>query len=104
MTVVSQLTDPVAIAQAIIADPRKKYTMSTLQIMAVCKALVEVTDNPPPAITDDLAVAARALIAICDSFDERAHAQGIALAQAVSAAAFKTFKTAFEQEFPNGES
>jgi len=93
--------DPVAVARAIIADPRKKFTMSVLQITAICNALVEAEDNPQPAISDDLAISARALIAVHDGFAQRAETLGAAQAQAVSDAVFKTFKTQFEQEFPN---
>jgi len=93
--------DPVATARAILADPRKKFTMSVLQINAICEALVEAIDNPQPVISDDLALAARALIAVQDSFTQRAETLGAAQAQAVSDVTFKTFKTTFEQEFPN---
>jgi hypothetical protein len=95
--------DAVATARAIIADPRKKFTMSVLQIMAVCKALVDAIDNPEPAISTELADAARALIVAEATADLAKGSDGhapfeIRIARELG---FHAFKTLFEMEFPN---
>ncbi|HEV7345744.1 MAG TPA: hypothetical protein VGN60_08970 [Devosia sp.] len=54
------MTDPdlidlnatVALAEAVIIDPRKKFTMSADSIMAMCHCLVALADEPGVAGTD----------------------------------------------------
>lgn len=93
------MSDPIALAAAVLADPHKR--LSTNELMAICRALVEAARVPQ--ISDELAAATRALIEA-----EAAHtmAKGpdgysplkIGLAREM---AFLTFKQLFELEFPN---
>lgn len=92
-----------AAARKVVAEPRSAFTVSMLCLGAICQALVDAVDSPQPVISTPLAEAARALIAA-----EAAHTLakgpdgyaplkvGLAREQA-----FLTFKTLFEQEFPN---
>lgn len=95
--------DPVQVARAIVEDPRRKYTMSVLQITAICKALVATEDSPQSVITADLADAIRTLLATIESppvprpafsFEDTAPPSALQ-------AAFTAAKTLFEMEFPN---
>lgn len=95
------MTSPVTIATSVVADPRRISTVAHRDLLAICQALVEA--DARPQISNDLAAATRALIAM-----EAAHALAkgddgyaplkVGLAREL---AFMTFKTAFEEEFPN---
>lgn len=96
---VRESIDPVATAREVIADPRKKFTMSVLQIMSICNALVATADEPPPVITTDLAEALRALFAAIEH-SMPAPAITFLVPPSPLQAAFITAKTLFEEEFP----
>lgn len=91
--------DPVAIARAFVADPRR--VIATRDMLAICQALVESEERPQ--ISNDLAAATRALIeaeAACtlakgpDGYTPLK--VGLAREQA-----FLTFKRIFAEEFPD---
>jgi hypothetical protein len=89
--------DPLAVARAIIADPRKKFTMSTLQIMAICKALVAADELPVSIISTDLADAIAEIFNADTALADDETVEGeVRREQAISAA-----KTLFETEFPD---
>ena len=86
------------VARAILADPRKRYTVSTLQILDICRALDLADREPDPVITTDLAEATRAFIAAYRHHQEMGLLNDAALVAELQA--FRTFSTLFEQEFP----
>lgn len=92
---------PLVIAMAIMADPRRRFTVSTADIMAICRALIEASEPPAPMISIELAEAARAHIAARNAFSARADEIGTTAASVEAEAAFNAFATLFEQEFPN---
>lgn len=93
--------DPVVVAMAIIADPRRRFTVSSADIMAICRALVEAGSDAVPTISNDLANAARTYFAARGGWKARSQEIGTIAAAAEADAAFKTFADLFEQEFPN---
>jgi hypothetical protein len=105
-----------AVAQAVLADRRKVHTVSTLQILAMCRALVDIAAQDDQAeaqalpITATLAVAIQKVIVQHHRWKraEQANAEpGGHAAGDVGAAlidldtALDTLKTVFEKEFPN---
>lgn len=94
--------DPIAAARLILADRYRAFTVSTASLFAICQALLDATDNPQPIITNDLAEAARALIAAEATATMAKGPDGYAPLQVGLAReqAFLTFKTLFETEFP----
>jgi hypothetical protein len=94
--------NPVEAARTILADRHKAFTVSTSNLFAICQALVDATDNPQPIITNELAEAARALIAAEATATMAKGPDGYAPLQVGLAReqAFLTFKTLFETEFP----
>lgn len=91
------------IARDMLADPRKAHTISMLGIAAVCQALVDTEDQPQSIIPTELADAARALIAAEAAHTMAKGPEGYAPLRVGLAReqAFLTFKSLFEQEFPN---
>lgn len=83
----SRQTDPLAVARSIIADPHKRYTVSMLDIIALCKALVATDEAPTPVISTELAQA----IATVIGDDALGDLNG----------SLSTLKTLFETEFPD---
>lgn len=99
--------DPVTIARGIVAAPRKLSTVASSDMLAICQALVESEDRPQ--ISNELARAIAALLRLHDAMEGRPlpgidgliHRDGgLAEARAFEAA-LKTFKTTFEEEFPD---
>ena len=103
--------DALAIARRVVADdtkpgtvPREAFAVSMLGMATICHALVDATDNPQPVISTALAEAARALIAAeAEAATLTRDQDGYVPLRAAlpREAAFLTFKTLFEQEFPN---
>jgi hypothetical protein len=91
------------VARAIMADPRKKFTVSVLDIIGICQALIDAEDTPAPAISIELAEAARALIVAEANHTMAKGDDGYAPLKVglKREQAFLTFKSLFEQEFPN---
>lgn len=97
-------TDPVELARSIVADPIKKFTVSVTDVIRICRALVAASENEQPMISNELAEAARRLIAAGDAEAQAMAPDGyvplrVGLARAQAA---QHFKALFEQEFPNG--
>ncbi len=92
--------DPVAIAASVIADPRRLSTVANRDLLAICQALV--TAVQVPQISDELAGAARALIRAEATHTMAKNADGYAPLRIglEREQAFFTFRTFFEQEFP----
>jgi len=95
------MTDLVTMAAGIVADARRLSTTSTHDLLAICKALVET--DARPQITNELAASARALIAAEATHTMAKGADGYAPLKVGLAReqAFLTFKSIFEEEFPN---
>lgn len=93
------MSDPVALAAAVLADPHKRISANDLS--AICNALVAAAQVPQ--ISDELAAAARALIAAEATHTMAKGADGYAPLKIGLAReqAFLTFKRIFEEEFPN---
>ena len=100
-----------AVAQAVMADPRKVHTVSTLQLQAMCRALVAIAaqdDQPLPSPCN--APFAVSVLQVVQKFDryreimaDRYERSGIdrvevtlELEQELTA-----LKALFEKEFPN---
>ena len=95
------MTDALAAARAVLADRHKLFTISTLQITAICEALDRLDREPEPAISTGLAEAARAAIDAFRAADARGLLADYGELLTAFHEAFRAFSTAFEQEFPN---
>lgn len=95
------MTDPVAIARAVIASPRRLFTVSTRDLMAICQALVDAEERPQ--ISAALAATAQALIEAEATHTMAKGPDGYAPLRIGLAReqAFLTFKRIFEEEFPH---
>lgn len=94
------MTDPVAIAREVLANPRR--VVSAQDFLSICRALVEA--DVRPQISDELAAAARSLIEAETTHTLAKGADGYAPLHVVGLAremAFLTFKRFYEEEFPN---
>lgn len=100
---VAAKTDVLAMARAVVSDPRKGFTIPMLGLAAVCQALVDSVDNPQAILPTELADAAHALIAAEAAHSHAKGPDGYAPLKIglVREQAFLTFKSLFEQEFPN---
>lgn len=97
--------DPLAIAVNVAVDPAKVHTVATNDLVAICRAFVEASQRPQ--ISDELAAAARQLIASRKSL-ERArtavlggHHTHLAVQVEHFNDAAAAFQSAFEEEFPD---
>lgn len=104
--------DALAVAQTIIADPHKRYTVGMLQIMAMCRALVDIAaqdDEPIHSVMAPLAVAVCKVINLTDAWKaavEAALSDGTSWDRCTDARlqlndALDALKIAFEKEFPH---
>ena len=93
------MTDPIAIAAAVLADPRRR--VSANEFLAICQALVDAAQVPQ--ISNELAAAARALIDAEAAHTMAKGADGYAPLKVGLAReqAFLTFKSIFTEEFPD---
>lgn len=93
------MTDPIALAAKVVADPHKR--ISTNELVSICSALVEA--GRTPQVSDELAAATRNLIDAEATHTMAKGADGyaplkIGLAREM---AFLTFKRIFQEEFPD---
>ena len=95
------MADPLAVARAVVAEPRRLSTTATLDLVAVCRALAEAELRPQ--ISDELAAAVRALIDAEAIHTLAKGPEGHAPLNVTIAReqAFLTFKRIFQEEFPN---
>lgn len=95
--------DPFAVARSIIADPHKRYTVSMLDIIAMCKALVATEETPTPVITTELADAIGQFIKIETVFVEEVRSEVFASDTIFHKRerAFYALKKTFQMEFPD---
>ena len=96
------MTDPVALAHAVLADTRLLASLTDDDTLAICRALVVAEARSQ--ISDELAAAARALIEAEARYLLTKGADGYAPLKVGLAReqAALTFKRIFEEEFPHG--
>lgn len=96
------MSDPVALAHAVLSDTRLLSSLTTDDMLAICRALVVAEARPQ--ISDELATAARDLIEAEVRYLLTKGADGYAPLKVGLAReqAGLTFKRIFEEEFPHG--